>query len=310
MSAPPESSLPPASGLPRAPVPLWRRVLRVLWLVVVLVTLALVLRRRGSGVLDALGDVSAWSLAGAALAVTAGVGASAQVWRGILGGMGVHLPWRAGARVFFVGQLGKYLPGSVWPLVAQMELGRDYGVGRRVSVGALGLFMVVHLLSAGIVAAIALPVAGLVAWPWLLAAPPLLALLLPRPLGSALRLAFRVLRRPAPALPGGRALAVALGWALCMWALYGLHLWLLARDAGADLGLLGAVGAFALAWAAGFLFVVAPVGAGAREAVLVGIAAGTGGTGVLLAVALLSRALSTVADALWGVAALAVRRSS
>lgn len=287
--------------------PAWRRALRAVWLLVVLGVLGVVLRRRGAEVLTAIGDVSPASIAAAAVAVTAGVGVSAQVWRGILGGMGAPLPWRAGARVFFVGQLGKYLPGSVWPVVAQMELGRDYGVARPVSVGALGVFMVLHLLTAALVAAVALPVAGLVAWWWAPAALPLLALLLPKPMGVALRLAFRLIRRPPPPVPGVRALATSAWWAVCMWALYGLHVWLLARDAGAALGLAGAIGAFALAWAAGFLFVVAPVGAGAREAVLIGIAAGAAGTGPLLAVALLSRALTTAADAAWGLAAILLR---
>jgi hypothetical protein len=34
------------------------------------------------------------------------------------------------ARILFLGQLGKYLPGSVWPVLAQMELGKTYRVPR------------------------------------------------------------------------------------------------------------------------------------------------------------------------------------
>ena len=34
----------------------------------------------------------------------------------------------------FLGQLGKYVPGSVWPVLAQMELGAGYGLSR-ASVG-------------------------------------------------------------------------------------------------------------------------------------------------------------------------------
>ncbi len=45
----------------------------------------------------------------------------------LLNDLGSPLPPAGSLRVFFLGQLGKYVPGSVWPAVAQMELGRDYG---------------------------------------------------------------------------------------------------------------------------------------------------------------------------------------
>ena len=32
--------------------------------------------------------------------------------------------------VFLVGQLGKYVPGSIWAYVLQMELGKRYGIAR------------------------------------------------------------------------------------------------------------------------------------------------------------------------------------
>ncbi|HEX3589173.1 MAG TPA: hypothetical protein VHV74_06035, partial [Pseudonocardiaceae bacterium] len=60
---------------------------------------------------------------GALVAAVAGLGFAVQVWRVLLAALGTPLPLRASAKVVFVGQLGKYLPGSVWPVLAQMELG-------------------------------------------------------------------------------------------------------------------------------------------------------------------------------------------
>ena len=37
---------------------------------------------------------------------------------------GRPVPRRSSAEIFFVGQLGKYVPGAVWPVVVQMRLGR------------------------------------------------------------------------------------------------------------------------------------------------------------------------------------------
>lgn len=57
-------------------------------------------------------------------------------WRSILRGLDSPLPVRPSARVYFVGQLGKYVPGSVWTVLTQMELGRDHNVPRRRSAAA------------------------------------------------------------------------------------------------------------------------------------------------------------------------------
>ena len=297
------------SATTASPLPAWRRLLRWLWLAAVIAGLVVVLRAHGPQMLREARAIPPWALAGAMTAMLAGVGASAMVWRVLLTGLGHPLRLRDGARVFFLGQIGKYVPGSVWPVLAQMELGRDHAVPATVSAAAFALFMVVHLLSAVVVGAVALPVTGLVAWPWLLAALPAVLLLLPGPLRLGLHLAGRIVRRPLPAPARAGALVVACGWAMVMWACYGLHLWLLAPGTGVPLGLVEAAGVFALAWAAGFVLVIAPAGAGAREAVLLALLAGSAGTGALLALALVSRVLGTVADALWALAVLAQRRS-
>lgn len=290
------------------PIPAWRRILRWAWLAAVGVALLLVLRRHGADVAVAAAALPPLALALAALAMAAGVGASAMVWRSVIAGLGNPLAWGPAMRVFFLGQIGKYVPGSVWPVLAQMELGRDYAVPGAVSAAAFGLFMLVHLLSAAAVAAVALPAAGLVAWPWALLALPAVALLWPRPLGLAASIATRVVRRPLPDLPDGGAAARAAAWAGVMWLCYGVHLALLTDGMGVDARLVAGTGVFALAWAAGFLFVIAPAGAGAREGVLLALLAGRGPAATLLAVALLSRVLGTLADAGWAGAALLRRR--
>jgi len=52
----------------------------------------------------------------------------------------------AAIRVMFVGQLGKYVPGAVWALAAQVELARDYDVPRRRSTTASLVGMAVSQL--------------------------------------------------------------------------------------------------------------------------------------------------------------------
>src|ERR1019366_7313498 len=75
-----------------------------------------------------LAKLAAGEVAGAALCVIAGLGCMLLAWRALLADLGSPLPLPAAIRVMFIGQLGKYVPGAVWALAAQVELSRDYDV--------------------------------------------------------------------------------------------------------------------------------------------------------------------------------------
>jgi hypothetical protein len=98
----------------------------------------------------------------------------------------------------------------------------------------------------------------------------------------------------------------AAGWALVSWLAYGLHVWVLAAQFGAGGPPLvaRATGAFAAAWCAGFLLVVAPAGAGVREAALVLLLGGVLTRPEATVVAVVSRLLFVVGDLGWAAAAL------
>jgi uncharacterized membrane protein YbhN (UPF0104 family) len=243
--------------------------------------------------------------------------ASMLCWRSLLAELGSLLPVRAAARVFFLGQLGKYLPGSVWPVIAQAELGRDHHVPPRRSAAATVLTLVVGLVLGLAVAGATLPFAAPDAvrrYGWALAAAPLLALLLhPRVLQPVLASVFRLARRPGLDGPPLRLAGIGRSalWALVTWICFGLQAAVLAAGLGGTgpAAAVAAVGAFALAWSVGFLVVVVPAGAGVREAVLVLALSPVLTAGAALLVALVSRALLTSADLiLAGSAVLAERR--
>ena len=224
-------------------------------------------------------------------------------WRAMLQGLGTEVPVRAAARIFFVGQLGKYVPGSVWPVLAQMELGASYGLSRKVIGSA-------SLLALGIAVPVALAI-GLLAVPALLSAEgssylllflvlPLAAVVLSPPvLNPLLDRVLRLARRqPLPQrLTAATVLRVAL-YAGGGHLLLGLQAYLLARDLGASGALLLplAVGAFALASSAGVLALPVPAGAGVREAVLVVSLSPVLPVGQSLLLALVSRAILTAGD--------------
>jgi glycosyltransferase 2 family protein len=128
--------LPELVGRPRAR---WRIFVRVGFLVGFMGGLAWSLTAQWPVVGPLLGRVSPPELGVALVLVLAGIFAMFACWRALLANLGGELPLAAAIRVFFLGQLGKYLPGSVWPAMVQMELGRDYQIPERASGAAVGV---------------------------------------------------------------------------------------------------------------------------------------------------------------------------
>src|SRR5437899_1518374 len=73
---------------------------------------------------------SAGTVVTSTLAALLAIGATMLTWRSTLADLGHRLPVRAAAQINLVGQLAKYLPGTVWAYVLQAELGRRFGVPR------------------------------------------------------------------------------------------------------------------------------------------------------------------------------------
>jgi uncharacterized membrane protein YbhN (UPF0104 family) len=270
--------------------------------------------REWGHVRSALASLGFLPVVGALVAVLAALLAAMQVWRVLLAALGSPLPARPAARIMFIGQLGKYLPGSIWPVLAQMELGNEYQVPRHRSASASVLTMLLVTLTGLLTALVALPfVAGSTDYAWaLLAAPALLVLLVPRVLNAILNRVLRLARRPPLEVElTGRAIAGALAWSFVSWAFYGVQIWVLTLALGAPAGksALLALGGFAFAWTIGFLFVIAPAGAGVRDVLLALTLGLVLGHGAAIAITLVSRVLLTIGDLVTaGLAAAFTRR--
>lgn len=251
----------------------------------------------------ALGQVGWGALAAATLAACVALGFNTLSWRAVMRAVGLEAPLGDAAAVFLISQPGKYVPGAVWPVMAQAEFAREHGVSRaRALTGSL-VAMVVGVATAGIVGAVGLAAAApgsLADYWWALAiAAALVVLLTPPVLGRVVALALRVTRRGDQAVRiGGRALGESAAWSVLNWLALGLQAWLVLRPlAGASASTVAlATGAFALSWLVGFLLVIAPAGIGPREAALVLTLASVASAPQALAVAVLSRAAMTVAD--------------
>jgi hypothetical protein len=250
------------------------------------------------------------SIASVAITLVASV-ATMWTWRVLLAGLGSPLSFPVAARIMFVGQLGKYLPGSVWPVLAQMELATAHDVPRSRTASAGLVNMPVSVLSAFLAGLVTLPfTGGSTGYLWFLAVTPVfLACLHPKVLNYLLRLMFKLTKRPPLEQPlTGKVIATSVAWSFLSWLLYGLALWLLAIRVGMPLGT-GyplAVGAFAVGFALGFLFIPSPAGVGVREIVIGAILAHGSGLSAptVAAIVIVWRVVTLVAD--FSVAGLAM----
>ena len=78
----------------------------------------------------ALSSLSWGAIVGAGLAATLALGVNALSWREVMVSVGLEASVPSALRVFLLSQVGKYVPGSVWPVLAQAEFARDHGVTR------------------------------------------------------------------------------------------------------------------------------------------------------------------------------------
>jgi len=261
---------------------------------------------------DALSDLGAGTLVLSLVCALIGVGLTFPVWRTVLGGLGVRFSVRESARVFFTSQLGKYLPGAVWPALLQMEAGRNHGASRRTMLAANLITLTLGCTTGLIVAATLLPIYDSRTldkyWYVLLALPPLFALLHPRTIPWLLNKLFVLLRQP----PMQERLNIATslrasGWNIASWAFEGASLAILAisLDGFHVATIVLCTGAISLAVVAGVLFIPAPAGAGIRDVVLQLALLATLTSGQALAVVVASRSILVIADVLLaGLAAL------
>jgi uncharacterized membrane protein YbhN (UPF0104 family) len=269
------------------------------------------------GVRVALDRTQWYPVAGSVAAAMAAAGCMMLAWRALLADLGSPLPVATAARVTFLGQLGKYVPGAIWSFAAHVELGHDEDVPRRRGAASVVTALAVTVAVGLAIAALALPLASATAarhYRWALAVlPVILVCLCPPVLGRLTDRALAVLRMPRlERRPTWRGLAVAVGWTVLGWLLLGLQAWLLLASMtgrGASVALI-AVGGYALACSAALVLVVFPNGIGAREVILIAALAPVLDRPAALALAVLARAGSAISDLAWGGIALAVRRRS
>ena len=271
-------------------------------------------------VTTAAASYTAGDLLASLVAAMVGLAATALAWRTLLTGLGHRLPMLTAATVFFTSQLGKYVPGSVWPYVAQARLGAERGVpGSRAAQAGL-TFVLLHLMTGLVIGLPRLLLgAGLDArfGLALLLVPVVFVVVHPAVTARLVALIGRLTRVTVPAAsPTWASMAAASAWLMLAWVLYGMSLAALVTPLQplTPATFVQLTSAYALAWSVGFVgaavvVVAAPAGLGFREVALLATLGGVVSAGPAALVVVLSRVLMTLADVVWAGAVAGAARA-
>jgi glycosyltransferase 2 family protein len=294
------------SSVEPKPAPTWKSQvinwLRRVMIVAVVVGAGWYLVTQWDAVIATLSTIPWYSVVLSMVAVCAGVVFGAFSWRVIAVDLGATIGHIRGSQIYLVSQLGKYVPGSVWAYLLQMELGKKVGIPR-------ARMFVSTLVQVG-VSVVAMLTLGMIALPrllkdnpeaaWLYALLPLsIVALHPKVMTWGVNLVLKVVRRPPLDQPlRWTTIGKTLGYSVLAQAFMGAHLWLLATASG-DFDpslLLICIGTMSIGMLAGILFFIVPSGAGARDLLVALALTPAVGATAAAAFAVASRVMFTVAE--------------
>lgn len=224
----------------------------------------------------------------------------------ILQAMGATIRLRDAFALNFLSNLGKYLPGGVWPIMGRYALASRFGVSAEHAVMSTVFENLLSVVAATIVVVVSV---GPLATEAMDVPPSILVLLVigilvclhPAVFGRLSRLALRLLKSEVRevSLPVTAILRVVIHYALT-WCLGGIAFAVfvgsITSTEPASISLY--IGAFAAASVGGLLVLFAPGGIGVREAILAGVLAPSYSLAVAVAVGVAARLWSTVIELL------------
>jgi uncharacterized membrane protein YbhN (UPF0104 family) len=255
-----------------------------------------------------------WLAAGVLCAALAMLG-MALPWRRALSMLGAHVERRSGVAYYFAGEIGKYVPGGIWPVLGRGELARSGGVAPTTSYASVVLSLGALYLAAMVLVVILLPLwlltSGSIDLLWMLALLPVgLAALHPRPLGWLIARVERVLGRQVDiVLPPWSASIGLVARYVPSWLFVSTATWCIARAFDGNVSWIQVAPAAVLSWIVGFVLVPIPGGIGVREAAFVGLVGGLS-SGVAATVAIAARLSFMLVDGVGALlAGVALRRA-
>lgn len=213
------------------------------------------------------------------------------IWRSILARMGSRLDIVSSQRIYLGAEFVRYIPGNVWHVITRVLWAEQRGVPKTIGFASMVVELATKIVSAALVFAVSLlfwpdtqaltarvPLShGVLVTAGAVLLPLLLLGLYPPVLRGVLNFGLKKLgREPVQfSLSYRDMLLITLYWSLS-WVVAGAGFYLLIRSMVATplavtpaVGIILAIGIYAIGWDIGFLSFLTPSGVGFREAALV-----------------------------------------
>lgn len=248
---------------------------------------------------DAFSQVDAINLVLSLLFGLAAMTSIGWIWVTMIVARSHNVRHRNAMSWYFTGQLGKYVPGGIWPIVGRAELAVRNGIPRIDAYASTGLSLVTTYAAAVVtigIGAAATTGHGLIA---ILIAVGLIvayaAFSQPSLRAVIIRVASRI-SSSASSLTDPKRLVRLTVLHIPAWLLMSLSTSVTATAFGAHISIADMLFITTTSWLAGFVVVGVPGGIGVREAVFTSLAGGIIGTPMAVSLALMSRVVFIAVD--------------
>ena len=248
---------------------------------------------------NAFSQVNAINLALSLLLGLAAMTSIGWIWVTMIIARSHNVRHRNAMAWYFTGQLGKYVPGGIWPIVGRAELAVRNGIPRRDAYASTGLSLVTTYAAAVVAIAIGAVstsghrlIAVLIAFGLVTA---YIAFAQPSLRSIIIRIASRV-SSSASSLTDPKRVVRLTVLHVPAWILMSLSTSVTATAFGAHIGIADMLFITTTSWLAGFVVVGVPGGIGVREAVFTSLAGGIIGTPMAVSLALMSRVVFIAVD--------------
>jgi len=211
-----------------------------------------------------------------------------KVWCILIRAFGYDVPLKYAFKISYITNLGRYIPGKIWPVIGMVYLAKKININEEVSITSwivAQIFTIPPSLLAGFMCIVISPeimtsdiLQFLNFWVYLAIAFiivfSILIIVIPNKILSLFNILLKKIGRQEIhfKISIKTALAVYLGYTIC-WLCYGAAFWLFISSitGNQSLPVLPTVGSFILAYQLGYLAFFAPGGIGVRELVLTAI---------------------------------------
>ncbi len=245
------------------------------------------------------------------------------VWCWLLTAYGHNIRIKSAFKIGYLANLGRYIPGKIWPVFGMAYLAEQVGVKKRESVSSW-IVALVYANMASLIAAMffgffndtisewvksVAPNSVLIAGSMVAIAASAVLLYRPDIVSASVNKILKIMKREPVTLEMSRRTAtkVFFGYMAC-WILYGFAFWLFAQAMLNDVSVpfASGVGSFIVAYQVGYLAFFSPGGIGVRELTLVVLLQPSIGDSAF-AIALAARLWNMAAEVIAAVIALKIR---